>query len=502
MKSQDEGRNKSREESPHEGAKPAAFARRPAMTDGLVRRMGFEPGQVALPLLIAGTFFMQNLDASVITPAIPAMAGSFGVRPVELNLGVSAYILTVGVFIPVSGWAARRFGARRIFLIAICLFTLASLLCGFSRTLPQFIAARILQGLGGAMMVPVGRYVVLSLTPKDRLMGVIALLTWPGLVAPVLGPPLGGLVIDSAGWRWIFWLNLPLGLIAITAALRLLPRLERDPGRRFDWLGFALIAPALFCILFAAESMGAKVPSWGLVALLGGGGLGLLALGYRHLRRSDHPILHFGAMRFATFRVPVLGGSIFRLSINATPFLLPIFFQLAFGWSAFRAGLMMTAIFAGNIAMKPMTTPLLRRFGFRTVLLWAGACNTLAVLAFSFVGPGISFPLLLAVLFASGLVRSMQFTAMNTLAFADVPQAEMSEANTLFSTIVQLARALGVAVGAIFWRIGQSVYPEDVTAGFQLAFLLIAALSLLALIDSWMLSRDAAEEVRRGPRRR
>ncbi|MBT9384217.1 MFS transporter [Pseudooceanicola sp. CBS1P-1] len=449
----------------------------------------------ALPLLVAGTFFMQTLDGSVITPAIPAMAQAFRVRPVDLNIGVSAYMLTVAIFIPVSGWAAQRWGARRIFLLSILVFTLASLACGMSQSLPQFVAARVAQGLGGAMMVPVGRRVVLELTPKDRLMGVIALLTWPGLLAPVLGPPLGGVISDSANWRWIFWLNLPLGAIALTAALKLLPRLGRDPDLPFDWIGFGLIAPGLFCLLFAAEALGHGAVDWTREGALLAGAVILLGLGLRHLLRAAQPMLRFDALRHSSFRISVRGGSLFRLGINAVPFLLPLMFQVAFGWSALTAGLMLTAIFAGNIVMKPFTTPVLRRFGFRSVLVVNGVLNAAAIAAMVLVGPETPVGPVLALLFVSGLARSMQFTALTTLAFADVPQAEMGTANTLFSTLVQLSRGLGVALGAIGWRLGTGLFPEDPAAGFRLAFALVAAISLLAVIDSLRLARDAGDAV-------
>ncbi|QPM91218.1 MFS transporter [Pseudooceanicola algae] len=214
------------------------------------------------------------------------------------------------------------------------------------------------------------------------------------------------------------------------------------------------------------------------------------------------PMLTFTALRYPTFRVPVLGGSAFRVAINATPFLLPLLFQLAFGWSAFHAGIMLTAIFAGNIVMKPWTSPILRRFGFRAVLLWGTVLNALAILALAFVGPGMPYSVLITLLFASGLVRSLQFTALATLAFADVPQAEMSDANVLFTTVGQLGRGLGVAIGAICWRMGEALFPNDAAAGFHFAFVVLGVLSLLALIDIRKLPRDAGEVVRQGRRAR
>ena len=295
-------------------------------------------GLVAVALLVAGTFFMENLDATVITPAIPQMARSFAVRPIDLNSGVSAYMLTLGIFIPVSGWVADRFGARKVFAAAISVFTLASLVCGLAQTLPEFVLVRILQGIGGAMMVPVGRLVVLRVTPKDRLIQAIATLTWPALVAPVLGPPLGGLIADQAGWRWIFYLNLPLGLVAFVVALVLVPESRGESQHPFDWAGFLLAGGALFCLLYMAELLGRPEIAWFEAAALAAAGLVLLAIGVRHLKRVAYPMVDLSSLRVPTFAVTIWGGSLFRMGLSAIPFLLPVMFQIGFGYDAFEAG--------------------------------------------------------------------------------------------------------------------------------------------------------------------
>ena len=330
---------------------------------------------MVLALLVAGTFFMENLDGTVIAPAIPAMARSFAVAPVDLNVGVSAYMLTLGVFVPLSGWAAERFGARRIFALAIALFTLASLLCGLATTLPAFVATRILQGIGGALMVPVGRLVVLRATPKDGLIAAIAVLTWPALVAPVLGPPLGGLIVDYGNWRWIFWLNLPLGLIAFLLALRLVPTTDAPTDRRFDWPGFLLTGGAIVCLMFAADVLARPDDGWTKVALAFAVGVTLMSIGIRHLKRTAQPMFDLDALRIPTFAVTILGGTLFRVGVSAVPFLIPVMFQIGFGFSSFKAGLMLMAVFAGNLLMKPLTTSVLRRFGFRSVLVVNGLIN-------------------------------------------------------------------------------------------------------------------------------
>jgi EmrB/QacA subfamily drug resistance transporter len=454
-------------------------------------------GLAAVALLVAGTFFMENLDATVITPAIPQMARSFAVRPVDLNSGVSAYMLTLGIFIPVSGWVADRFGARKVLAAAISVFTLASLVCGLAQTLPEFVLVRILQGIGGAMMVPVGRLVVLRVTPKDRLIQAIATLTWPALVAPVVGPPLGGLIADQAGWRWIFYLNLPLGLVAFVMALVLVPESRGESQHPFDWAGFLLAGSALFCLLYVAELLGRPEIAWFEAAALAAAGLVLLAIGVRHLKRVAYPMVDLSSLRVPTFAVTIWGGSLFRMGVSAIPFLLPVMFQIGFGYDAFEAGTMLMAVFAGNLVMKPMTTPILRCFGFRPVLVVNGLLNAATIASCAAIAKDMSLPAICAILFVGGMTRSMQFTALNTVAFADIPQTAMSAANTLFSAVVQLAMGLGVALGAIAWRIGEVVGTPIASPElpFRIAFLLVAAVALIGVWDSAMLHPAAGEHV-------
>lgn len=460
-------------------------------------------GGVALALLVAGTFFMENLDATVITPAIPAMAESFAVAPVDLNTGISAYMLTVGVFIPISGWAAERLGARPVFSFAIVLFTLASLLCALANSLPVFVASRVLQGIGGALMVPVGRLVVLRATPKERLITAIATLTWPALVAPVLGPPLGGWVVQHADWRWIFYLNLPLGVIALGLALRIVPATGPNRGARFDWPGFLLLGGALFCLMLVAEMLARPDAEMAAAAGLAVLGIGLLAWSVRHLNRAPHPMFDLSALRLRSFAVTIWGGSLFRMGVSAVPFLVPLLYQIAFGFDPFDAGLMLMAVFAGNLAMKPMTTWVLRTFGFRRVLIGNGLLNACAIASIAFLGADTPLWISCAVLFIGGMSRSMQFTALNSIAFADVPDGGMTSANTLFSTAFQLAMGLGVALGAIAWRLGEVIGADaGPVMPFRVAFLIVGAISLLGVLDSLALEAEAGSNVARRATRR
>lgn len=457
--------------------------------------------RTVLALLVAGTYFMENLDATIIMPAIPAMAASFGVAPVDLNVGVSAYLLTLGVFIPVSGWAAQRFGPRRIFALAIAVFTVASLLCGLATGLWSFVLARVMQGMGGAMMVPVGRLLVLRETPKEGLVKAIAILTWPALIAPVLGPPLGGLIAGHGDWRWNFLLNLPLGAIALGLALRWVPRLPPEGGRRFDWPGFLMCGGGLLCLMLAGEWLsrqGASMPSvMSLLAL----GVILLALAWRHLGRTSAPVFELAALRIPTFATALVGGSLFRMSIGAIPFLVPLMLQLGFGYRPESAGMVLMAVFAGNLLMKPMTTPVMRRWGFRPVLLGNGLLNGLLIAACALFTAATPLWLICAVLFFGGMARSMQFTALNSIAFADVEKPAMTAANTLFSTVFQLAMGLGVALGGMGWRLGSALTSgSHSVAAFHIAFLVVAGVSLLGVVDSLWLRPGAGEQVIKGRR--
>jgi EmrB/QacA subfamily drug resistance transporter len=456
--------------------------------------------ELSITLLVAGAFFMENLDGTVITTAVPAMARSFGVASLDLSIGVSAYLLALGVFIPISGWIAGRFGARRVFAAAIALFTLASVLCGMAQGLTEFALLRVLQGLGGAMMVPVGRLVVLKNTPKERLISTIATLTWPALVAPILGPPVGGFITSHASWHWIFFLNLPLGIFALVLALYLVPDQRANQHRPFDWPGFALGGTALFSLTWGAELLSRPDASWLVAgAFLTVGGV-LMAFEIQHLRRASHPLVDLEALRLPTFAVTIFGGSLFRMAIGAVPFLLPLMFQVGFGLGAFQAGLLMIAVFAGNLAMKAGTTPILHRFGFRQVLLANGVLNVASLVACALLTPETPVWLIAVILFFGGMTRSMQFTALNTIAFVDVPQARMAAANTLFSTTFQLAMGLGIALGAVAVRAGMWLAPSIGLAHvpaieYRIAFVLVSLVSLVGLRDALALAADAGARI-------
>lgn len=454
--------------------------------------------RTAVALLVASAFFMENLDGTVIATALPSIARSFGTRPVDVSIGMSAYLVTLGVFIPASGWLADRFGSRRVFAGAIALFTLASVLCGMASGIETFVATRILQGLGGAMMVPVGRLIVLRATPKERLITMIAILTWPALVAPILGPPVGGFIVEHASWRWIFYLNLPLGMLAYVGVFLLIPRAEGKAGIPFDWLGFLTSGIGIALVVAGLEAIGRTPVAWGFVGALFAIGMVLLAVAIRHFRRASAPLIDLSGMKVPTFAVTIWGGSLFRMAIGAVPFLLPLLFQSPFGYDPFHAGLLMTAVFAGNLAMKPLTSPILRRFGFRRVLVFNGLANALTLAAIALLSPGTPIFIAAALLFVGGMCRSMQFTALSTIAFADGPAEHVGGANTLFSTAAQLSMGLGVAAGALALQCGTVLGGSEI-ASFRVAFLLIGLAALVSIVDSVRLGSGAGANLAGGP---
>jgi EmrB/QacA subfamily drug resistance transporter len=433
-----------------------------------------------LALLVAGAFFMEILDATVIAPAAPHIAADFGVPAVSVNVAITAYVLTLAVLIPISGWLTDRYGARRIFMTALVIFTLASAGCALATSLPALVGTRVLQGVGGALMVPVGRLVVIRTTAKTELVRAIAYLTWPALVAPLVAPALGGFLSTYASWRWIFVINLPLGLAALPIAHRLVPPVRADEPTRLDWRGFLLTAVGM-----AALVVGLEVAGLVLVVAAAAITAAILYL----LRTRRRPLLDLRIVRVRTYRVTALGGSVFRAVITAVPFLLPLFFQLGFGWTAAQAGLVVIALFAGNVGIKPATTPLMRRFGIRTVMLGSVIASAACLVAMAFLQASTPLPLLLGLLLCSGIVRSTGFTTYNTIAFSDVPTERMTSANTLMSTVQEVGSGLGVAVGALLVRFGESVTGGD--GGYRVAFVALAVLLAVPAVEAITLPRTA-----------
>jgi MFS family permease len=448
----------------------------------------------SLAVLVAGTLFMQNLDGTIVATAAPSMARSFHVASAQIAVCVTAYLVTLAALIPVSAWVADRWGARRAFLAAIAVFTVASVLCALSTSLTELSIMRVLQGVGGAMMTPIGRLVVLSSTAKGDIIRAIAYLTWPGLLAPVIAPAVGGLLTTYASWHWIFLINAPLGLVALVAGLRMMPAVPtKDPGR-LDWAGFVGAAVSLSTLIVMAAMLGDPVINWPVVAMLVVVSVGSGALVTVHLLRNPLPLVRLDALRVRTFRAAQAGGGLFRIGINAVPFLVPLLFQDSFGWTPARAGAVLLFLFVGNLAIKPLTTPLLRAFGFRTVLLVTTTGAVLSVSCCALLHGSTSVVVIAAVVLISGVFRSIGYTCYNTIAFADIDQYSMNQANTLASTIQQLTQALGVALAVVALKFGHSLIGAH--AAFQFAFCLVALVIGFATIGALRLPHSAGNSIR------
>jgi MFS family permease len=455
---------------------------------------------------------MEIVDGTVIAPAVPHIAVQFGVPAVSLNLAITAYVLTIAVLVPISGWLSDRWGARTVFVSAVGVFTVASAGCAIAAGVPMLTAMRVLQGVGGAMMVPVGRLVVLRTTSKAQLVRAIAYLTWPALVAPVIAPAVGGVLSTYASWRWIFVINVPLGLVGIPLARRLVPDVRGPAGNRLDWRGFTLTAVGVAALVVGLEGVGMDRPDWAVVT----GALAVAALALTtavlYLLRAPSPLLDLGVLRIPTYRVTAAGGSVFRAVITATPFLVALFLQLGFGWTSARAGLVLIALFVGNLGVKPATTPLMRRFGIRSLMLFSVVASAGCLLGMALLQRSTVLPVVLGVLLLSGVFRSVGFTTYNSVAFADVEPGRMVHANTLMSTLQELGAGLGVAVGALLVRLGEAL-TGGVGSGqagdqaFRVSFVLLAVLLVLPAVQAMRLDPAAGDEVtghgdratRRGP---
>ncbi len=449
-------------------------------------------------LIVASAFFMEQLDGSVIATSLPQIAVSFGVHPVDVAIGMTSYLVALAAFIPLSGWISDRVGARTTFCSAIVLFALTSVACGLCTSLTAFVVTRILQGIAGALMVPVGRTVVLRSSTKQELLAAISNLTWPGLIAPLLGPPIGGFITTYSSWRWIFFLNVPIALLGLTLALvfiRPIPVTERRP---FDVAGFILMTSTLVTIMFGLDVLSRGEPLAESLGLLAAGCI-LAAFCWRHVRRAAAPIMSFAAGRIPTFAAATFrGGSFFRVAIQTAPFMLPLLFQIGMGKSAFASGLLMLAYAAGNLGMKSLTSPIVRRFGFRRVAINNGFIVVFSLALCGLISHAMPDAVIAVLLFASGLCRSLQYTTINTLSFVDVPQTMMSSASTLSSTFTQLAQAGGIAVGALILHgieTARGSGPTPDLTDFHLAFLVAAGIALAATLTLRTLPASAGADV-------
>ena len=439
--------------------------------------------RIIVPLIIACALFMENMDATVITTALPAIAIDLGVDPISLKLALTAYLLSLAVFIPISGWMADRFGARTIFRAAIVVFTLGSAACGFAQGLGDLVFYRIVQGLGGAMMVPVGRLVILRTVPKHELVQALTWLIIPALLGPMLGPPLGGFITTYFHWRWIFWINIPIGVLGLVLATRYIENIREKNVPPLDKLGFVLSGIGLTGLAFGLTTFGQSLlpPLAAIPLLLVGAGFTYAFV--RHARGLKSPLMNLKLLKVHTFRASVVGGFLFRIGIGATAFLMPLLFQIGFGLSPFDSGLLTFWGAAGAMVLRPTVPVILRRFGFRRVILFNGLIASFFIATPAFFTAETPYAVIAAVILAGGFFRALQFSSVNSLAFADLDNKQMSQATSITSVSQQLAIATGVAVAALVLDITRNVRGDLslIAADFAPAFVFVAFVAMCSV---------------------
>ena len=455
-----------------------------------------------VPLIVAVALFMENMDSTVIATSLPAIARDLGTDPLALKLAVTSYLLSLAIFLPVSGWTADRFGARPVFRAAIGVFMLGSIGCALSSSLSQFVLARIIEGMGGAMMTPVGRLILVRSVDKRELINAMVWVTLPALIGPLLGPPVGGFITTYISWHWIFFINIPIGITGIVLATIFIEDVRAKAPDPFDAVGMVLAGLGIGGLAFGGSVLGLDfLPLPVVLALIAGGAAATFAY-VVHARRTPAPVLDLSLLKIPTLRASVLGGFIYRCGIGAIPFLLPLLLQLGFKLTAFQSGLITLSSALGAMGMKTAVPVILRAFGFRRALTVNAVVTAgLISLCLTFV-PGVSFAWIVAVLIVNGFFRSLQFTSLNTIAYADVDHARLSRATSLIAVAQQLSISIGVAIGALvvdltLWARGRSV----ITAvDFQPAFLTVAVIAACAGLAFAQLPPDAgAELARRAP---
>ncbi|WP_280790705.1 MFS transporter [Azorhizobium doebereinerae] len=467
-----------------------------------------QPGYRAIALIVASAMFMEQLDATVLSTALPAMARDFGVTAPHMSIALTSYLLSLAVFIPGSGWAADRFGSRTVFRAAIAVFTLGSLLCAQAESLGFLVLARLLQGMGGAMMIPVGRLVLLRSTSKSDLVSAMSWLLVPAMIGPMVGPPVGGFLVTYLDWRWIFYINVPIGVLGLVLVSLFIADSRAERPGRFDGLGLVLSGISLGGLLFAFElssrGEGDARVTYGLMAA------GLLS-GFAYLRHArslaaagGQPILDMSLMRIETFRLSVIGGNITRITQGAQPFLIPLMLQLGFGMSAAQAGMITLSTAVGSLLMKGVAPKVLRRFGFRNTLLVNGIICTATYALCALMRPSWPDWALYMLLIGAGFFMSLQFTAYNTVAYDEVPAARMSAASSFYTTFQQLMLSMGICVAGLALQLSMEANGRSVAglADFSVAFVTVTTIAMAATFWNARLPHDAGADISGHRRRR
>jgi len=454
-----------------------------------------------IPLIVAVALFMENMDATVIATSLPAIAADIKTDPLALKLAVTSYLLSLAVFIPASGWTADRFGARTVFSAAIAVFVVGSIGCALSGSLEAFVVSRILQGMGGAMMTPVGRLVLVRSIDKHKLVDAMAWVTMPALVGPIIGPPVGGFITTYATWHWIFLINVPIGLAGIALALRNIENVRVEGLERFDLVGMVLSGLGVAGLAFGLSVAGLGIlPPSIVVALIAGGAVAMTAYAL-HARRTPVPVLDFSLVRLPTFRANVIGGSLFRIGIGSLAFLLPLMLQLGFHLSPLQSGFITFTAAVGAFAMKAFAGRIIRQVGFKRLLIFNGLLSSAFTATCAAFTPSTPFTAMIGVLLVGGFFRSLQFTATNTIAYADVEPQRMSRATSLVSVAQQLSISAGVAIGAFVVELSVRLHGGTAitAADFQPAFLVVSAIAASSVFVFLTLPRDAGAQMAHKP---
>ena len=449
-----------------------------------------------VPLILAVALFMENMDSTVIATSLAAIAHDIGAQPIALKLALTAYLVALAIFIPISAWMADRWGARNVFRVAIIIFIFGSIACAVSNSLLTFVLSRFLQGFGGALMTPVARLVLVRVTPRNQLVDAMAWLSIPGLIGPIVGPPVGGFITTFASWHWIFLINVPIGLIGIVLVSWKLPDWQRNAPRKMDFIGFLIVGTAFAGWVFGVSvlTLPALPYEFGIAALIGGTLAFLLYLW--HWRRTETPVLELRLFRQPLFRMTVIAGGVFRLGTGAMPFLFPLMLQLGFGFTPFQSGLVTFASAVGAFAAKFFSEPILHRFGFRNALIVTTTVTALGVACMGIYSPQTPIPLMLGILVFMGFFQSIFWTATNAFAFADISDKDAGQATAISQVGIQLTLAFGVAVGGGALEGFRLIHGGEPTlADFHAAFFTIAAIAATSGVMFMWLPRDAGRHL-------